>query len=157
MSMTPRNDKKMNQQQTLLSIVKTWDIQPKPEYRGFRCANCQKYMHKAWYYWLTSGGFIGPVHFCQDCKQKFDAGKIQNTKPQFNFMASHAREYQRSVQNELDDAIKKWDLNAEPIYKIFTCDKCNRNMTKAWHIWTRDKKNLIEVHFCKECGEAVGL
>jgi len=53
---------------TLLKIVKTWKINEKPEYRGFRCANCQKYIFKAWHYWLNEGRYKTPVHFCKKCK-----------------------------------------------------------------------------------------
>lgn len=57
-------------QKILLQIVKKWKISKKPEYRGFRCANCQKYIHKAWHYWLNEGGYKIPVHFCNKCKAK---------------------------------------------------------------------------------------
>ena len=52
----------------LLQIVRTWKINEKPEYRGFRCAKCQKYIDKAWHRWLRTGGFETPVHFCNNCE-----------------------------------------------------------------------------------------
>jgi len=39
-------------QHALLRIVQTWNLNPKPEYRGFRCANCQRYIHRSWHHWL---------------------------------------------------------------------------------------------------------
>lgn len=63
----------MDNQKILLKIVKTWNINPNPEYRGFRCANCQKYMHKAWHHQLNYGGFKTPVHFCNRCERKFSS------------------------------------------------------------------------------------
>jgi len=65
------------EQKTLLRIVKTWTINQKPEYRGFRCANCQKYIRKAWHYWLEQGGYRTPVHFCNVCDGKFKSLKIK--------------------------------------------------------------------------------
>lgn len=42
----------------------------RPEYRGFRCADCQRYLHKAWHYYLNYNGFKTPVHFCNICQKK---------------------------------------------------------------------------------------
>lgn len=42
----------MDKQELLLKIVKTWSLNQNPEYRGFRCANCQEYIKKAWYHRL---------------------------------------------------------------------------------------------------------
>jgi len=61
----------------LLRIVKTWDIQEKPEYREFRCANCQRYIFKAWHYYLDEGGYKTPVHFCKKCGDKLGLNKIK--------------------------------------------------------------------------------
>ena len=65
---------------TLLKIVETWKLNEKPEYRGFRCANCQKYMHKAYYYWLDTKGYKTPVHFCRQCQKLFESFHIRITK-----------------------------------------------------------------------------
>ncbi len=61
----------------LLKIVQTWRLNKEPEYRGFRCANCQKYIHKAWHRWLKTGGFKTPVHFCNDCEKKIKLLQIK--------------------------------------------------------------------------------
>lgn len=58
------NLKKENE---ILKIVKKWKIKWKPEYRGFRCAKCQRPMRKAWHVWLRKGGFKLEVHFCKKC------------------------------------------------------------------------------------------
>ena len=52
----------------LLQTVWTWKINEKPEYRGFRCANCQRYIYKAWHHWLKTGGYKTPIHFCNECE-----------------------------------------------------------------------------------------
>jgi hypothetical protein len=54
-------------QDKVLGMVRKWDISTKPEYRGFRCAMCQRYMRKAWHVWLNHGGFRLEVHFCSKC------------------------------------------------------------------------------------------
>lgn len=72
----------MDKQKELLKIVRAWKINPRPEYkqslnsslsseyRGFRCADCQKYLHKAFHHYLKYGGFNTPVHFCKNCQKK---------------------------------------------------------------------------------------
>lgn len=67
----------MHNQKTFLKIVQTWKISYTPEYRGLRCADCQRYMHKAYHHFLNYGGFKCPVHLCQECEAKFrkDGGK----------------------------------------------------------------------------------
>ncbi len=68
-----------NTQKALLKIVRTWIIKLTPEYRGFRCADCQKYIHKAWHHFLNYGGFKTPVHFCNKCQRKInlEGGKLK--------------------------------------------------------------------------------
>ena len=60
--------------ETLLQIVKKWNINSEPEYRGFRCADCQRYVRNAWHHELNYGGFKTPVHFCNSCQKKFGSG-----------------------------------------------------------------------------------
>lgn len=55
----------------LLRTVKSWNIKSKPEYRGFRCAHCQKYMRKAWHIWFNHGGFKCEVHLCKRCFREY--------------------------------------------------------------------------------------
>lgn len=61
----------MNKQQNLLKIVKLWKVNLTPEYRGFRCADCQRYLYKAYHHFLDYGVFKAPVHFCHKCQKKF--------------------------------------------------------------------------------------
>lgn len=70
-------------QKILLRIVQEWKINQKPEYRGFRCAKCQKYIHKAWHHWLKTAGFKTPVHFCNSCEKKFKLLKIKKNYKTF--------------------------------------------------------------------------
>jgi len=46
----------------LLKTVQSWNIKKEPEYRGFRCANCQKYIRKTWHIWFDHEGFKCEVH-----------------------------------------------------------------------------------------------
>ncbi len=54
-------------QREILRIVQKWRISWRPEYRGFRCAKCQRLMRKAWHVWLRDGGYKVEVHFCKEC------------------------------------------------------------------------------------------
>ena len=54
-------------QDEILKIVKTWKIKKIPEYRGFRCAKCQKPIRKAWRVWLNKGRYKLEVHLCKKC------------------------------------------------------------------------------------------
>ncbi len=71
------------EQKILLQIVKTWKINLTPEYRGFRCANCQKYIRQAWHYHLRTGGYHTPVHFCNACKEKIKPSRVKETYKPF--------------------------------------------------------------------------
>lgn len=63
--------KRVNSKESLLKIVKRWNIRLTPQYRGFRCADCQRYLHKAWHHNLDYGGFKTSVHFCNRCQRKY--------------------------------------------------------------------------------------
>lgn len=143
----------MNSQKTLLKIVKTWNINPKPEYRGFRCANCQKVIREAWYHWLVMNGYKTPVHFCNRCENKFRLNKIKIEKPVIKVNKSKFMDFPENIKSKLQKAVHNWNIKSKPIYKIFTCDSCGKNMFKAYHIWFILKGTLIEVHFCRQCGE----
>ncbi len=65
------------EQKILLSIVETWRLSEKPEYRGFRCANCQQYKNKARYHWVNTAGCKFPIHMCDDtCEPEFQNNSI---------------------------------------------------------------------------------
>ena len=141
----------MDNKNTLLKIVQTWNISPKPEYRGFRCANCQKYMHKAWYHWLKSGGFVGPVHFCNQCERGFNKDNIKIINPQVKIDRSKFLNYPVRVKELLIKTAGSFPVKDSPVYKIFTCDKCHKNHFKMFHVWDKQGKDLVEAHFCKKC------
>lgn len=142
----------------LLKIVRTWNLSRWPEYRGFRCANCQEYMTKAWYHWLNDGGYKTPVHFCAKCEKDFLVSKIEVKKPQIIVdRVEFNPELPKAIKSKIAFIARKWDTSAEPEYKMFVCDECGRDMAKAWHVWANLNKVLIETHFCKECGKKLGL
>jgi len=139
-------------QETLLKIVSAWDLKTEPEYRGFRCANCQKYMRKAWHHWLAKGGYKTPVHFCHACQEEFRPARIRTNKKKAKVDESKFK-FPIKEKEKLIRLSKKWEVKAKPTYRMFTCDKCNKNMYKAYHIWLTEKGSLIEIHLCRECGD----
>jgi hypothetical protein len=146
-------------QELLLRIVKTWNLNEKPEYRGFRCANCQEYMNKAWYHWLTEGGYRAPVHFCESCESDYESSKMVIAKPEVAVdMKRFGMKFPEELERLFRELQSKWDTDADPVYKTFTCDKCDKDMQKAYHVWfNMDNTLLVEEHFCKECGDELGL
>lgn len=143
---------------TLLRIVRTWRPSASPEYRGFRCANCQRQMHKAWYHWLGCCGYRTPVHFCASCERKFRAGKIETSKHEVKInRKTFGFKFPESISKKLRAASARWDTTAKPTYRTFTCDECGRRMRKAWHVWFNDRGTLVEAHFCREDGRRIGV
>jgi len=143
---------------TLLRIVRTWRPGERPEYRGFRCANCQRSIRKAWHHWLDCCGYKTPVHFCAACEKKFRASKIEITKPETKVdRKTFGMEFPPSVERKIREAAARWNTKAKPGYKTFTCDECGRRMRKAWHVWSNDRGTLVEAHFCNEDGRRMGL
>jgi len=137
---------------TLLRIVKTWNLSEKPEYRGFKCANCQRYLHKAYYYWINRNGYKTPIHFCKKCQKEFESGKIQITKPCLPINRKFfGLKFDQGFIKMCKEIIKKWNTKAKPVYKNFTCDYCRKNIYKAYHTWLNLNGILCEVHFCQNC------
>lgn len=145
-------------QSTLLCIVKSWDIQSQPEYRGFRCGGCQKFLEKeAWHYLLHSGGYIFPLHFCDQCHEK-----IENNKFETPSAVSHANinsHYSSPAIAAFENIVHSWDFNQKSVKKEFQCDNCgmslvDHNKAQGYHVWwRREDKTLVELHFDKDCGE----
>ena len=143
---------------TLLKIVETWKLNEKPEYRGFRCANCQKYMHKAYYYWLDTKGYKTPVHFCRQCQKLFESFHIRITKLSHPInRKTFGLKFEQKFIQKCKSIAKKWNTKANPVYKTFVCDECGDNMHKAYHVWLNINSRLIEVHFCQKCGHKLKL
>jgi len=146
------NNSFMNDQKVLLRIVQTWNLSPKAEYRGFRCANCQNYMKKARYHYLVTGGYKTPVHFCNKCEDKFKSNSIEIKKPIIKVKKSgFISKFQKDIKKKLEKISGNWTGKTKPIFKIFTCDDCGINIYKANHMWVVLKGILIELHFCKKC------
>jgi len=147
----------MNNQEVLLRIIQSWNLNSKPGYRGFRCANCQKSIRKGWYHWLITAGYKTPVHFCNKCEKKFKLNKIKTEKTVTKVNRSKFIKFPEDIKSKLQKAVHKWNIQSKPIYKIFICDNCGKNMSKAYHIWNIQKGALVEVHFCKQCGNKIKI
>jgi len=145
-------------QEILLSIVQSWKIQEKPEYRGFRCGNCQRPLYKAWHHWCKEGGYLTSVHLCSNCESLFNLSKIEIIKLNiFPNKKDFSLEIPKQIKEKLKQIIKGWNMQSKPIYKTFACDSCSRNIHKAYHFWFKKNETLIETHFCKKCGDRLQL
>lgn len=158
-------------QATLLQIVQTWNISEKPEYRGFRCANCQQYRNQAWYHWVTTGDFKLPIHLCNEsCEAQFQNGTLQITNPPIEIdHASFGKgyHYSEAAVTRFRQIVGSWLKDQAPQLKAFSCDQCQQNLLidpsdyqrKGWHVWWKmdDGKTLAELHFHKECAAALGI
>jgi hypothetical protein len=150
----------MDEQERLLKIVQTWNISPQPEYRGFRCANCQQYKNQAWYHWLKSGNFLVPVHLCEDtCESEFKEGSLSPTNPPVA-PAILTNPYSDKARGSFEEIIEEWNTNIPASIHAFICDSCEKeldidptdNMRKGWHVWYQMKNgNLAELHFHRQC------
>jgi len=105
-------------QKILLRVVQAWKIKEKPEYRGFRCAHCQKYMHKAWHYWLSEGGYKIPVHFCNKCKVKL---KLKNKRDYKTFTCDNCGK-------KMHKAWHVWTKNDGVLSEAHFCKKCGKKL-----------------------------
>ena len=141
-------------QDLLLSVVRTWKINPKPEYRGFRCASCQRYLYSSWHHWLNSGGYKIPVHLCQSCEKKSCAGKLKNRLPRRTVVRSRFyTNLPKKVKTRLKAIVRSWRLPKKAVRKRFSCDTCRTHLHRAYHVGTNVGRNLVETHFCKRCGD----
>jgi RNase P subunit RPR2 len=138
----------------LLSIVQSWNICEKPKYRGFRCGYCQKPLYKAWHHWCKVGGYLTPVHLCNNCELLFNCSKARIIKlKKFRNKKNFGLEILKQVKEKLEQIIKHWNTQSKPVYKTFTCDGCGRNIHKAYHFWFKKNETLSEIHLCKKCGD----
>lgn len=141
-------------QDALLCIVQAWNLNPKPEYRGFRCANCQRYIHRSWHHWLNSKGYKTPVHLCQDCEKKSRKGNLKVVAPRRSVVKSKfSFNLSEKVTQELRSIARSWKILDKVVHKSFACDKCKASLYKAYHVWTYIDKDLVEIHFCRSCGD----
>ncbi len=155
------------EQELLLKIVETWRISQTPEYRGFRCANCQQYKNEAYYHWLNFGDYKLPVHMCADtCEPEFQAGNIQidESKIQYVDRDDFINSYSPEAEKRFGEIVYAWEAYEAPKLKAFVCDECGKDLDmeaisdgtvqrKGYHVWWKmpDGKTLAELHFHKEC------
>lgn len=147
----------------LLRIVRSWDIKRIPEYRGFRCAICQRYVYKAWHYWLLNQYFRTPVHICKVCQNnpKMPEGqKSSHTSVQICSNTSWNSWNEHLSGNLIDiltSTAKSWRRDQRVVYRQPTCDSCSHTVHKAFHIWFRTGAALNEGHLCTRCSDEYGL
>lgn len=96
----------------LLKIVKKWNIKLAPEYRGFRCADCQKYIHKAYQHNLNSSGYKVLVHFCISCEKKNNGSG--------NYETFKCDNCERAIRK----AYHIWNKNRGTLEEIHLCNQC---------------------------------
>lgn len=134
-------------QKTLLAIVKTWRIRAGYSYRGFKCGNCRRFLHRAWHYWLKIGAFKTPVHLCRACQVQ-----LKITYPELKLKTSGLKfNYNPRLKRVFARLISKWNIALKPRYKVFSCDDCQRPIHKAYHLFIRVRARLSEVHLCRNC------
>lgn len=162
---------KSEEQELLLKIVETWRLKEVPEYRGFRCANCQGYKNKAWYHWLNCGGYKIPVHMCVDkCEPEFRKGLIEvdETKRQIvdRNMFGNSYKFSDTAQKKFIQIVNLWPVDKEVELKNFVCDVCGQELEtdtdgqrKGVHTWWKmpDNITLAELHFHKSCAVDLGI
>jgi hypothetical protein len=145
----------INDQEILLSIVKNWDINPEPEYRGFRCANCQNYIDKAFYHFLNIENYKTHVHLCVECEKLFKENKIE--KKENEISKKNFKTHYPDLESKFEALISNWVTNSDPALKVFYCDNCGNDLDlidgqiRGWHVWY-ESEIISELHFCKKCG-----
>lgn len=160
------------EQQILLQIVETWRPSEWPEYRGFRCANCQEYKNQAWYHWVHAGGYRLPIHMCDDkCEPDFRSGHIQIDESKIaqvdRVTFGLGYQYSDEAKKRFGEIVTSWPKEKEPELKAYSCDECsndleidqNDGMRKGYHVWWKmdDGKTLAELHFDRDCGHKLGI
>ena len=166
---------KEKEQEVLLKIVETWRPSEKPEYRGFRCANCQEYKNEAWYHWVNAGGYRLPIHMCNDmCEPQFQAGTIrideskQARVDREQFGNGH--QYTEQAEKRFREIVESWPEYKAPELKAYVCDDCGKELDmetlpdgstqrQGYHAWWKmdDGQTLAELHFHKDCGRQLGM
>lgn len=151
----------MDEQALLLQIVKSWNISPTPQYRGFRCAACQEYKNESWYHWLYEGGFLVPVHLCDDtCHVAFLSGALQLASQPPSQTINLTNPYSPKAIGTCEELVEEWNTLAQPVLKAFACDLCEKDLDidpedsqrKGFHVWYLTKNNhKAELHFHKDC------
>ncbi len=164
---------KEKEQEILLKIVETWRPSEQPEYRGFRCANCQEYKNEAWYHWVNTAGYRLPIHMCDDtCEPQFQAGTVQvneEKRAQVN-RETFGYQYTEAAKKRFREIIASWPEYKEPELKAYVCDNCGKELDmetlpdgsrqrQGYHVWWKmdDGQTLAEMHFHRDCGHRLSI
>lgn len=159
------------EQRLLLKIIGTWQPNNNPEYRGFRCGICQKYINKGWHHWLYSDNYLLPIHICIDCEPNLDIENITLAHRKVIKKGSIINNniFKETAIRRLTEIIKSWRLYKKPKLKIFSCDECGKDLflekfpngtkqRKGYHVWWKSNKSIIsELHFHKKCGNKLKI
>jgi hypothetical protein len=148
------------EQLILESIIASWKINPEPEYRGFRCANCQNYINEAFYHWLQNSHFFIPVHFCEHCQQLFENGELDEIPQRQSSADVHNFHADYPGKKTFQQLVQSWKPSSDKKLTSFYCDKCalplevdqSDDDRKGYHVWWLNDNLLYELHFHKECG-----
>lgn len=154
----------MDKQKALQDIVNTWDINPLPTFRGFKCGNCQKYINEAYYHWLNSSQFYLPVHFCTSCQKLLKENKLEINISK----GKHPKQddfpiLSESTKRTFADIVSRWSPHESNNPTPFFCDDCqgkldndrSDEMRKGYHVWWPNEGRLHELHFHRKCGDKV--
>lgn len=100
------------------------------------------------------------MHFCNNCESDFESSNIKIIKQKIPVdRAKFNLKFPERIKTKLKEIVDSLDIKAKvkPIYKTFVCDNCGENIHKAYHFWFKMNKILIETHFCRRCGDKLGL
>lgn len=148
-------------QALLEDIVDTWHISPLPEYRSFRCAVRQQQNNEAYYHWLDSARYYVPVHFCIACHSRLEGGELTVTAPATLPAAGH--DFGSASNRAFRDIVDRWKPSDSGSVIAFYCDACGQALAidphdgqrKGYHVWWQHDGRWHELHFHKECGDAI--
>lgn len=145
-------------QSVLKNIVESWNISEIPEYRGFRCALCQKYLTRgAWHHWLHEDGYLTPVHFCDTCEKATDGVLAEEAAMNAVDRNSSGMKFSESAERMLEEMSARWNVRAPAVFKEFTCDRCGKPLegAKGYHLWRNKKGVLTEYHLHRDCAKGI--
>lgn len=54
-----------------IELLRKWEIDWTPRYRGFICACCGKEIKKAWHIHCMDGEFKREIHLCRECGRRY--------------------------------------------------------------------------------------
>lgn len=115
------------------------------------------------------GGYILPVHLCDDtCEKSFRDRSIRiDTNKTTEVDRSIFNTYPISKKTEMrfQEIVAGLPIYKDPILKVFACDECRKDLSiegeqrKGYHVWwkIRDGYTLSELHFHKDCATKLGI